>query len=78
MANRELAVLFDMVKHHCTIVNPKETTSEDEDLYTEKGGATHRDALALLSEAGLARSVDWNGMRAYQLDNKARAAMSEE
>lgn len=72
------ALLFDMVMRHCPIVNFEGSPHKPEgyDLYSGRGGATHRDAMAALEAAGLAHPEEWAGAVFYRLDHAARAKLT--
>lgn len=78
MNNAELAVLFDMVKHHVNLVNF--TGAEQPpayDLYSARPSAVHRAAMAVLEAHGLARPEVWAGATFHRLDDAARAALTD-
>lgn len=78
MSNTELAVLFDMVKHHVALVNF--TGAENPpayDLYSARPSAVHRAAMAVLEAHGLARPESWADVTFYRLDEAARAALTD-
>lgn len=78
MSNAELAVLFDMVKHHVALVNfAGSEHAPGYDLYSARPSAVHRAAMAVLEANGLASAEDWAGATFHRLNDAARAALTD-
>jgi hypothetical protein len=76
--SKHLALLFDLAKRHGNLVNfnGEYKPSHGKDLYSARGYPM-RDVFAELEKAGLASSEVHADVTMYQLNDEARAALTE-